>query len=53
MELAREQAILARENKEQENHHLVNKMRAEMDVMMDERELNIQELINQKKDVIA
>ena len=28
-------------------------MRAEMDVMMEERELNIQELINQKKEVIA
>ena len=39
MELAREYAIQARENKEQENHSLVNKMRAEMDVMMDERDV--------------
>lgn len=27
MELAREEAIAARERKENENHHLVNKMR--------------------------
>ncbi len=39
MELAREEAILARERKEKENHHLVNKMRVEMDKMMDEREM--------------
>ena len=40
MELAREEAIAARERKEAENHHLVNKMRQQMDVMMDEREHN-------------
>lgn len=45
MELAREEAILARERKEKENHHLVNKMRDEMDKMMVEREINLQEII--------
>ena len=45
MELAREQAILAQKNKEEENHHLVNKMRAEMEVMMEKREKDIEELI--------
>lgn len=53
MELAREEAILARENKEKENHLLVNKMRHEMDVMMDEREIKLQEVIQAKKEVIA
>lgn len=53
MELAREEAIMARENKEKENHLLVNKMRHEMDVMMDEREIKLQEVIVAKKEVIA
>ena len=53
MELAREEAILARERKEKENHQLVNKMRGEMDKMMEEREINLQEIIDQKKEVIA
>lgn len=35
MELAREEAIAARERKEKENLHLVNKMRHQMDIMMD------------------
>ena len=52
MELAREEAILARERKEKENHQLVNKMRDEMDKMMEEREINLQEIIDQKKEVI-
>ena len=53
MELAREEAILARERKEKENHLLVGKMRHEMDVMMDEREIKLQEVMEQKKEVIA
>ena len=53
MELAREEAILARERKEKENHQLVNKMRHQMDIMMDEREANLQEVMQQKKEVIA
>ena len=44
---------MARENKEEENHQLVNKMRAQMDIMMDEREVKLQELIIEKKEVIA
>ena len=46
MELAREEAILARERKEKENHDLVVKMRDQMDVMMEEREKNLEEIIN-------
>lgn len=53
MELAREEAILARERKEKENHTLVNQMRVEMDERMEERELNLQGLMAQKKEVIA
>ena len=53
MELAREEAILARERKEKENHTLVDKMRLQMDVMMDERERNLAEVIEMKKEVIA
>ena len=53
MELAREQAILAREMNEQENRHLVNKMRIESDKRNDEIEVNIEKELDKKKDVIA
>jgi len=53
MEMAREAAIQARERQEKENHTLVNNMRQEMEVMMEEREINMQEIIEQKKEVIA
>ena len=53
MEMAREEAILARERKEQENHHLVNKMRADMEVMMEKREDDLAEVMAAKKEVIA
>jgi len=53
MELAREMAIQAREQKEAENHKLVNQMRGQMDVMMGEREINLQKIIEEKKEVIA
>ena len=53
MELAREEAIAARERKEKENHDLVTKMRHDMDGMMEQREIDIQEVIEAKKDVIA
>ena len=45
MELAREEAILARERKEHENHSLVEKMRADMDKMMDQRENDLAEIM--------
>ena len=51
--MAREEAILARERKEQENHHLVNKMRADMEVMMEKREDDLAEVMAAKKEVIA
>ena len=53
MEMAREEAILARERNERENHQLVNKMRHEMDVMMDKREVDLAEVMAAKKEVIA
>ena len=53
MEMAREEAILARERNERENHQLVNKMRHEMDVMMDKREADLAEVMAAKKEVIA
>ena len=53
MEMARELAIKARENQEQENHVLVNDMRQNMEAMMEECEINLQEIIEQKKEVIA
>lgn len=46
MELAREEAIMARERKEKENHTLVVKMRDQMEVMMEEREKNLGEIIH-------
>ena len=51
--MAREEAILARERNERENHQLVNKMRHEMDVMMDKREVDLAEVMAAKKEVIA
>ena len=53
MELAREMAIQAREMKEKENHTVVNQMREQMDVKMAEREINLQKIIEEKKEVIA
>lgn len=53
MELAREEAILAQERKEQENKQVVKKMKVDMDKRMDEREKNLDEAIAQKKEVIA
>lgn len=53
MELAREEAILARERKEEENHQLVNKMRVDMDKMMQQRENDLEEVMAYKKDMIA
>ena len=52
MELAREEAIAARERKEKENMQLVGKMRHEMDIMMDRREEEMNEILVQKKEVI-
>jgi len=45
MEMAREEAIAARERKEAENHTLVTKMRGQMEVMMEERESNLQDVM--------
>ena len=40
--MARELAIQARENQEKQNHDLVHDMRQKMEVMMEEREINLQ-----------
>ena len=53
MELAREEAILARERKEKENHQLVDKMRSDMEKMMEKREDDLAEVMAYKKDMIA
>ena len=53
MELAREEAILAQERKEAENKAVVQKMKVDMDMRMDEREKNLEEAMVQKKEVIA
>ena len=45
MELAREEAILAQQRNEEKNQRLVAKMRAEMDVRMEEREIGLEEIM--------
>lgn len=53
MELAREEAILAQERKEQENNQVAKKMKVDMEKRMEEREKNLNEAMEQKKEVIA
>ena len=45
MELAREEAILAQQRNEEKNQRLVAKMRAEMEVRMEEREIGLEEIM--------
>lgn len=52
MELAREEAILAQQRKEKENHQLVNKMKIEQEKRLEEREKNLQEDFYKRKEVI-
>ena len=52
MELAREQAIMAQENKVKENHELANEMKAKAEKLMEEREQNIKEDYEKRKGVI-
>lgn len=52
MELAREEAILAQERKEQENHALVIKMKKESEKRGEEREKNLQEDYDKRKALI-
>ena len=53
MELAREEAILAQERKEKENNEVAKKMKVDMEKRMEEREKNLNEAMEQKKEVIA
>ena len=52
MELAREAAIIAQENKEQDNHNLVVKMKIESEKRGEEREKNLHEDFMKRKDLI-
>lgn len=52
MEMAREEAILAQQRKEQENHALVMKMKIESEKRGEEREKNIQEDYEKRKALI-
>jgi hypothetical protein len=52
MELAREEAILAQERKERENHTLVLKMKIESEKREEEREKNMQEDYEKRKALI-
>lgn len=53
MELAREEAILARERNEQQNHALVVHMHQEADKRADERQTNAKEDLLRRKDIIS
>ena len=53
MELAREEAILAQERKEKENNEVAKKMKVDMEKRMEEREKNLNEAMEQKREVIA
>ena len=52
MELAREEAILAQQRKEQENHSLVLKMKIESEKRGEERDKNMQEDYEKRKALI-
>jgi hypothetical protein len=52
MELSREQAILAKEKQINENHKLAVKVKKEVNVLLEEREKNIIERIEENKKVI-
>ena len=44
---------MAQQRNEEKNQRLVAKMRAEMEVRMEEREIGLEEIMQQKKEVIA
>ena len=52
MELAREEAIIAQQRKEQENHALVLKMKIESELREEERGRNMQEDYEKRKALI-
>ena len=53
MELAREQAILAQEQKTRDNKHNAKKMKIESNVRLDEREKNLKEEFDKKVVVVG
>jgi len=52
MELAREEAIQAQKRKEKENHLLVQKIKEEMEIKLIEKEHQVKEDIEKKKEVV-
>jgi hypothetical protein len=52
MEMSRHQAIIAKEQKFEENHDLVSEMKRDMDQNLEKREQDLQEALLQRKDVI-
>ena len=49
MELAREQAILAQEQQQQDNKNNANKMKIESNVRLEEREKNLKEEFDKRQ----
>jgi len=52
MEMSRHQAIIAKEQKFEENHDLVSEMKRDMDQNLEKREQDLQDALIQRKDVI-
>jgi hypothetical protein len=52
MEMSRQQAIIAKEQTEEDNNELVNKMRNEMNDNLAKREQDLQEALDSRKKVI-
>lgn len=50
--MSRHQAIIAKEQKFEENHDLVSEMKRDMDQNLEKREQDLQEALIQRKDVI-
>ena len=50
--MSRHQAIIAKEQKFEENHDLVSEMKRDMDQNLEKREQDLQEALLQRKDVI-
>ena len=52
MELAREQAILAQEQQQQDNKNNANKMKIESNVRLEEREKNLKEEFDKRQKIV-
>ena len=52
MELAREQAILAQEQQQQDNKNNANKMKIESNVRLEERKKNLKEEFDKRQKIV-